>query len=219
VRTGGVEPPQPEAAGLQPVELTGAQRPRARAADRIRAGTARITTSNAAVTPQPPRAGTTGLEPAAYRLTSECSPSELRPQRVARVGFEPTSRAHEAREDSRSSTALRVVQVWPAGVEPAVSGSRSRRGGRLPYGQTMKRNPRRDSNPRFRAENPASQPLDHGGMTISRRSWNRTRPYSLSASRAATDTDLRRELRRQDSNLRLAINNRASYRSTTPERV
>ena len=28
-----------------------------------------------------------------------------RPQRVARVGFEPTSRAHEAREDSRSSTA------------------------------------------------------------------------------------------------------------------
>jgi hypothetical protein len=26
-----------------------------------------------ALTPQPPRAGTTGLEPAAYRLTSECS--------------------------------------------------------------------------------------------------------------------------------------------------
>src|SRR5437588_12771113 len=29
----------------------------------------------------------------------------------------------------------RYVQVWPAGVEPAVSGSRSRRGGRLAYGQ------------------------------------------------------------------------------------
>jgi hypothetical protein len=28
MRTGGVEPPQREAAGLQPVELTGAQRPR-----------------------------------------------------------------------------------------------------------------------------------------------------------------------------------------------
>src|SRR5215472_19048656 len=26
-------------------------------------------------------------------------------------------------------------------------------------------NPRRDSNPRFRAENPASLPLDHGGMS------------------------------------------------------
>ena len=35
-------------------------------------------------------AGTTGLEPAAYRLTSERSPSELRPQCMARVGFEPT---------------------------------------------------------------------------------------------------------------------------------
>jgi hypothetical protein len=28
-------------------------------------------------------------------------------------------------------------------------------------------------------------------MSISRRSWNRTRPCSISASRAATDTDLR----------------------------
>ena len=89
-------------------------------------------------------------------------PLSYAPEEVARVGFEPTSRAHEAREESRSSTARRVVQVWPAGVEPAVSGSRSRRGGRLPYGQT-----------------------------ISRKSWNRTRPCPLSASRAATDTDLR----------------------------
>ena len=83
VRTGGVEPPQPEATGLQPAELTSAQRPRGRAADRVRTGTARITTSNAAVTPQPPRAGTTGVEPAAYRLTSERSAVELRPPRVA----------------------------------------------------------------------------------------------------------------------------------------
>ena len=51
----GVEPPQAEAAGLQPAELPAAQRPRERAADRIRTGTARITTSDAAVTPQPPR--------------------------------------------------------------------------------------------------------------------------------------------------------------------
>jgi hypothetical protein len=45
------------------------------ATDRIRTGTARFTTSDAAVTPQPPckTAGTTGLEPATYRLTSECS--------------------------------------------------------------------------------------------------------------------------------------------------
>src|SRR6185437_7219693 len=93
------------------------------AADRVRTGTARITTSNAAVTPRPPRAGTTGLEPAAPPGSQ-----------IARVGFEPTSRAHEAREESRSSTARR--KVWPAGVEPAVSGSRNRWGGRLPRSQT-----------------------------------------------------------------------------------
>src|SRR5262249_30229125 len=29
-----------------------------------------------------------------------------------------------------------------------------------------RKNPRRDSNPRFRAENPASLPLDHGGMKV-----------------------------------------------------
>ena len=40
----------------------------------------------------------------------------------------PRSRAHEAREDSHSSTA----QVWLAGVEPAVSGFQGRRGGQTP---------------------------------------------------------------------------------------
>ncbi len=34
--------------------------------------------------------------------------------------------------------APRSKQVWPAGVEPAISGARSRWGGRLPYGQTDK---------------------------------------------------------------------------------
>jgi hypothetical protein len=47
VRTGGVEPPQREAAGLQPVELTDAQRPRGGVTDRARTGTARLTTSDA----------------------------------------------------------------------------------------------------------------------------------------------------------------------------
>ena len=149
MRTGGVEPPQPEASGLQPAELAGAQRPREGAADRIRTGTARFTTSDAAVTPQPPRTGTTGLEPAASRLTSERSAhAELRPRGELR-GWDsnPRSRAHEAREDSRSSTA-RDLQVWPAGVEPAISGSRNRRGGRLPYSQ-LTEHPRRDSNPQL----------------------------------------------------------------------
>jgi hypothetical protein len=91
------------------------------------------------------RTRTGALSPDKRALSS----SELRPQgllRVARVGFEPTSRAHEAREDNHSSTALQAgvasdAAVWPAGVEPAVSGSRSRRGGRLPYDQKANRAP------------------------------------------------------------------------------
>ena len=76
----------------------------------------------------------------------------------------PRSRAHEAREDSRSSTALRK-KVWPAGVEPAVSGAQNRRGGRLPHSQ--KQDPRRDSNPHSRVEGPVSSPFDHGGTQSS----------------------------------------------------
>jgi hypothetical protein len=75
VRTGRVERPQREAAGLQPVELADAQRPQEnRAAGRIRTGTSRITTSDAAVnTTATMEAGTAGLEPATFRLTSDCS--------------------------------------------------------------------------------------------------------------------------------------------------
>jgi hypothetical protein len=62
----------------------------------------------------------------------------------------------------------------------------------------------------FPVESRASSPLDHGGKK-SRRPWNRTRPCSISASRASTDTNLRTsQLRRQGSNLRFAINSRAS---------
>ena len=48
-----------------------------------------------------------------------------------------------------------VVAIWPAGVEPAVSDAQSRRGGLLPYSQLVQ-HPRRELNPRFRVENPAS---------------------------------------------------------------
>jgi hypothetical protein len=156
-----------------------------RVAGRVRTDAARITTANAAATPRPPRNGddrirTGGLSRDKRAL---CAP-ELRPRQkeVAPAGVEPASRAHEAR-----GTAVSPRRIWLAGVEPALSGSRNRRDDRLPYSQS--KYPRRDSNPRFRAENPASLPLDHGG--VDRRSWSRTRPCSVSASRAATDTDLR----------------------------
>jgi hypothetical protein len=99
-------------AALCPIEL----HPRVRkAADRIRTGTARITTSDA---DRYTTATMLLLEPtAAWR------------------GWDsnPRSQAHEACEDSHSSTARRLRRtIWPAGVEPAISGSRSRRGGHAP---------------------------------------------------------------------------------------
>ena len=61
------------------------------------------------------------------------SPCAQRPHEVARVGLEPTSRAHEAREEATPPP--RDEQVWPAGVEPAISGAQNRRGGHLPHSQ------------------------------------------------------------------------------------
>jgi hypothetical protein len=103
--------------------------------DRIRTGTARLTTSDA------------------RRLHH--GHHELR-------GWDsnPRSRAHEAREDSRSSTA----QVWPAGVEPAISGSQSRRGGLLPHSQTALR--RQDSNLPLASNSRAPCRLDHAGTSF-----------------------------------------------------
>jgi hypothetical protein len=49
VRTGGVEPPQREAAGLQPAELADAQRPLGGVTGRARTGAAGITTPDASV--------------------------------------------------------------------------------------------------------------------------------------------------------------------------
>ena len=78
VRTGGVEPPQPwlhelRATGLQPAELAVAQRPHGggrpdsnRYHEVHNLECCRYTTATT-------EAGTTGLEPAASRLTSECS--------------------------------------------------------------------------------------------------------------------------------------------------
>ena len=76
VRTGGVEPPQREAAGLQPVELSRAQRPR-----EPWGGRPDLNRYCGIHGPgcwplhhgHHEAAGTTGLEPAASRLTSECS--------------------------------------------------------------------------------------------------------------------------------------------------
>jgi hypothetical protein len=97
-------------------------------------------------------AGTTGLEPAASRLTSECSARLSYAPKVRGWDSNPRSRAHEAREDNRSSTAQSGWQesnlrspapeaggvacsptarsehrAPPVGLEPAASALRARR--------------------------------------------------------------------------------------------
>ena len=129
-----------------------AQRPHERVTDRIRTDASRLTTSGACRYTTVTRSGddrarTGGLSRDKRVLCS----SELRP-RIARVGFEPTSRAHEARKESRSSTArrsslagrnrtcdlrcpkpagwpapLRPVRVDDPGVEPGTTGVSDRR--------------------------------------------------------------------------------------------
>ncbi len=190
VRTGGVEPPQHEATGLQPAELAVAQRPQRQRGDRPGSNRRRRGSQPRMLptTPRPPRSGTRpngddrtrtgGLSPDKRALCS----SELHPRESRGWDSNPRSRAHEAREDSLSSTA----QVWLAGVEPAISGARSRWGVQLPYSQMNDR-----SAPPAGLEPAASglrarrhRRFDHGGIP----------------------------LRRQDSNLPLAINSRASCR-------
>ena len=215
MRTGGVEPPQHEATGLQPAELTDAQRPQRGVADRARTGASGLTLPDAAATPRPPRSGDdrrrTGdlspdkrvlsqlsYVPAAPRLDSSARRRKgpLTPSCTGRLvrrraagscsraggsssprvaadaaasdwrGWDsnPRSRAHEAREDSRSSTA----QVWLAGVEPAISGARSRRGGHAPL-QPDDHRTRTPGGTRTRTSGLRARRhprFDHGGMRL-----------------------------------------------------
>ena len=123
----------------------------------------------------------------------------------------PRSRAHEAREDSRSSTA----QVWPAGVEPAISGSRHRRGGLSPTARCN----RTPGGTRTRASGLRTRRHCRSttGACTGRRPWSRTRPCSVSASRAAADTCLQGSGDRiRTCPSRLTVARLAD--STTPER-
>ena len=136
--------------------------------------------------------------------------------------------------------ATTTAQVWPAGVEPAVSGAQSRRGGHAPLRPEVKvgggscfpqpglrvseRFPMPSVTRRHTCQPPswtAVTPLGHPSTTQS----SKAPPAGLEP--AASGLRVRRhlpfdhggvQLRRQGSNLRLAINSRASYRSTTPER-
>ena len=160
MRTDGVEPPQHEAAAVQAAELTNAQRPQERG-DRPDSNRRRGDHGPECFRLHHGHSGdgrdrTGGLSPDKRALYA----AELRPLGGRERGRDsnPRSRAHEAREDNRSSTA----QVWLAGVEPAVSGARSRWGGLLPYSQMRTLSISTPGGTRtrsFRVEGPASSPV------------------------------------------------------------
>ena len=149
MRTGGVEPPQPGAPRLHRGELAGAQRPHEGVAGRARTGAARITTSNAAATPRPPRTGTAGLEPAASRLTSE---------RSARLSYAP---------DCAGGSRTRFLELMRLARSPFLHRARSGRqdsnlrcpasdagGLPLPHGQRCFESGGWDSNPQASGSEP-----------------------------------------------------------------
>ena len=163
-------------------------------------------------TPRPPRSGDdrtrTGGLPADNRLLW---PLSYAPNGWRGWDSNPRSRAHEAREDSRSSTARR----------PSANGSgRQESNLRSPVPETggVACSPtasRRSRAPPAGLEPAASglrarrhRHFDHGGRHGSRGGCPRCGFPPCHGT----------ELRRQESNLRFAINRRASHHSTTPER-
>jgi hypothetical protein len=131
-------------------------------------------------------AGTTGLEPAASRLTSE---------RSARLSYAPKKPARSSAGGIRTH-GLELMRLARTAAPPPRKSGRQESNLRSPAPEAggvpspprpdANENPRRESNPHFRVEGPASSPFDHRGL-------------------------IQTELRRQGSNLPLAINSRASY--------
>jgi hypothetical protein len=164
MRTGGVEPPQPRRQGYSLLSSPRAQRPRTAKGGRPGSNRRRRGSQPRVLptTPRPPRAGTTGLEPAASRLTSECSSHlsyipdsaggirthglELMrlartatplPRRSGRQESNLRSPAPEAGGVAYSPTARRSCKAPPAGLEPAASGLRARRHRPFDHGGTQ----------------------------------------------------------------------------------
>ena len=143
---------------LQPAELADAQRPQ-RKGDRPDSnrhredhdlGCCRYTTATTK------KAGTTGLEPAASRPDKRA---------LCRLSYAPVItgcaggiRTHGLELMRLARTASPLPRIWPAGVEPAVSGARSRRGGHSPT-QPSRSTPGGTRTRSFRVEGPASSPV------------------------------------------------------------
>jgi hypothetical protein len=190
MRTGGVEPPQPwqrlyrpRSSPMLSVRTEGEGRP-AGIEPAPRGSRPRML----AVTPRPPRSGDDRIRTGGVSVDSRALwASELRPRSSAggirTHGLELMRLARTASPLPRSlsgwSRTSGLLLPKQAGWPGFPTDRCSTPGGTRTRG--------------FPVEGRASSPLDHGGVTRGRRRWNRTSPCSISASRAATDTGLRRE--------------------------
>ena len=237
MRTGGVEPPQREATGLRPAELAGARRPHdVRVAGRARTGACgahdpgcfrlhhghQETGTTYARDPVDLRRGC-GLcpRPLAHVLGSARSRhAPAKPERTSRGDRAGGIRTHDLelmrlartaaplpRKSGRQDSNLRSPAPEAGGVA------------KLPHSQnTLPEAPPAGLEPaasRLRAGR--HHQLDHGGST--RSEAPESNQALLDISEPCRRGHRPPKLRRQDSNLRLASNSRASCRSTTPERT
>jgi hypothetical protein len=111
--------------------------------------------------PRPYKGGVLAVDTTEARLNRACGrrfPSSTRARTVETVGVDrhlPRCKRgarpvelHPLVSRTRGPPPS-TAQVWLAGVEPAISGARSRWGGQLPYSQKTNEYPRRDSNPQL----------------------------------------------------------------------
>jgi hypothetical protein len=196
VRTGGVEPQQRVAAGLQPAELADARRPRSgagSAAPSIR--TRRLPPSRPSqkrprgtleLTPQRPEGWPAGLEPAPSGITTPDAAALHHGHHGARTaGFEPAT--------SRSTTERSAAELRPRG---SAGGIRTRDLELMRLARTAPPPPRDE-------QIPSTPPIPASPGRLTKVLWHEPRSKS---ARLRTE-----RLRRQDSNLRLASNSRASH--------
>jgi hypothetical protein len=168
MRTGGVEPPQHEATGLQPAELAGAQRPREGGWPAgVEPAPTGVTSPGASVYTTatmkglPGEAGTTGLEPAASRLTSE---------RSTRLSYAPDSAGGIRTHGLELMRLARTASPLPrrSGRQESNLRSPAPEAGGVAYSPTARRSckstPGGTRTRSFRVEGPASSPVRPRGQ-------------------------------------------------------
>ena len=193
VRTGGVEPPQPEATRLQRAELSCAQRPHERSAGGIRTHGLELMRLARTASPLPRRSG---------RLESnQRSPVP----KTGGVAISPTASTWSPRSAGPLRGQLRTALRLIRGIEPRSTAVSERR---LPSRPVVvvsgaDRNPPRAT---FRSRDPASRPFAPGRRTrgISMRRRQGIAPCSTDSQPAGLATSLATQLAGRMSNPRRA---------------